>query len=129
VAQVRRLLDQLVADPANGIEKVWSQAELREAGAHPEASFGLTMKPGFYTGSGHDALLISPANKGGHGFDPARQEMKASLVMAGPDVPKLGDLGLVSMTRIAATVARWFDVQLSPQADRPLDLAVPASRK
>lgn len=129
VSQVRRLLEQLAGDPANGIEKVWSQAELRQAGAHPDATFGLTMRPGFYTGWGHDALLANPSNKGGHGFDPARPEMKASLVMAGPDVPKAGDLGLVSMTRIAATIARWFDVQLSPQADRPLDLAVAPSTK
>lgn len=85
------------------------------------------MKPGFYTGGAHDSLLVSTTSKGGHGFDPARPELKATLVMAGPDVPKAGDLGLVPMTRIAPTVARWFDVQLSPRADRPLDLAVPAS--
>ena len=127
VTRVRGLLDQLAADPANGIEKVWSQAELRQAGAHPEASFGVTMKPGFYTGGAHGALLVNASNKGGHGFDPARPELKATLVMAGPDVPAAGDLGLVPMTRIAPTIARWFDVQLSPEADRPLDLAVPAS--
>jgi hypothetical protein len=48
--------------------------------------------------------------------------MKASLVMAGPDVPRVGDLGVVPMTRIAPTLARWFGVQLSPDADAPLDL-------
>ena len=127
VTRVRGLLDQLAADPANGIEKVWSQADLRQAGAHPEASFGLTMKPGFYTGWGNGALLASASNKGGHGFDPARPELKATLVMAGPDVPEAGDLGLVPMTRIAPTIARWFAVQLSPGSDRPLDLGVPAS--
>jgi predicted AlkP superfamily pyrophosphatase or phosphodiesterase len=126
-SRVGALLQQIAADPANGVEKVWSQAELRQAGAHPDASFGLTMKPGFYTSGAHEALLVSTTSKGGHGFDPARPELKATLVMAGPDVAKAGDLGLVSMTRIAPTVARWFDVQLSPQADRPLDLAVPAS--
>ena len=85
------------------------------------------MKPGFYTGWGNGALLASASNKGGHGFDPARPELKATLVMAGPDVPEAGDLGLVPMTRIAPTIARWFAVQLSPGADRPLDLAVPAN--
>jgi predicted AlkP superfamily pyrophosphatase or phosphodiesterase len=127
VSRVAGLLDQLAADPSNGIEKIWSQAELRQAGAHPEASFGLTMKPGFYTGWGRDALLIDTVSKGGHGFDPALPELKATLIMAGPDVPKAGDLGLVSMTRIAPTVAKWFDVQLSPEADRSLELAVPSS--
>jgi len=127
MSRVAALLDQLAADPVNGIDKIWSQAELRQAGAHPDASFGLTMKPGFYTGWGRDALLIESTSKGGHGFDPALAELKASLILAGPDVPKAGDLGLVPMTRIAPTVATWFDVRLSPDADRPLDLALPAS--
>jgi predicted AlkP superfamily pyrophosphatase or phosphodiesterase len=129
VARVGGLLEQIAADPDNGVEKIWSQAELRQAGAHPDASFGLTMKPGFYTGWAHDALLANTVSKGGHGFDPARPELKASLIMAGPDVPKAGDLGLVPMTRIAPTIARWFDVQLSPEADQPLELAVPASAR
>ena len=64
VSRVAALLAQLAADPANGIEKVWSQSELRQAGAHPDASFGLTMKPGFYTGWGRDALLMSPRARG-----------------------------------------------------------------
>ena len=126
VARVGGLLQQIAADPDNGVEKVWSQADLRQAGAHPDASFGLTMKPGFYTGGAHDALLVNTVSKGGHGFDPSRPEMKASLIMAGPDVPKAGDLGLVPMTRIAPTIARWFDVQLSREADQPLELAIPA---
>lgn len=127
VSRVAALLAQLAADPANGIDKIWSQAELRQAGAHPDASFGLTMNPGFYTGWGRDALLIESTSKGGHGFDPALAELKASLIMSGPDVPKTGDLGLVPMTRIAPTVATWFDVRLSPDADRPLELALPTS--
>ncbi len=122
VGRVGTLLEQLAGDPANGIDKVWTRAELRQAGAHPDASFGLTMKPGFYTGFGHDALLVPTTSKGGHGFDPALPELKASLIMAGPDVPAAGDLGVVSMTRVAPTVAKWFDVQLSPEADRPLEL-------
>jgi predicted AlkP superfamily pyrophosphatase or phosphodiesterase len=120
--RVAALLQQLARDPANGIDKVWTRAELRHAGAHPDASFGLTMKPGFYTGFGHDALLVPTTSKGGHGFDPALPELKASLIMAGPDVPRAGDLGVVPMTRVAPTIAKWFDVQLSPEADRPLEL-------
>jgi hypothetical protein len=45
--------------------------------------------------------------------------MKASLVMAGPDVPRVGDLGVVPMTRIAPPLARWFGVQLLAGRRRP----------
>ena len=122
ISKVGDLLGQLASNPANGIEKIWSQADLARAGAHPQATFGITMRPGFYSTTGTQSLLVPAATRGGHGFDPARPEMKASLVMVGPDVPRVGDLGVVPMTRIAPTLARWFGVQLSPDADAPLDL-------
>lgn len=122
IKRVDDVLTQLASNPANGIEKIWSREELAQAGAHPEATFGITMRPGFYSTTGMQALLVPSQTRGGHGFDPARQEMKASLVMAGPDVPRAGDLGVVPMTRIAPTLAKWFGVQLSPEADAPLEL-------
>ena len=118
--RVRGLLDTLAADPANGIEKVWNRDDLAAAGASPDASFALTMKPGFYSGNAHTALLAPTGGKGGHGFDPARPELHASLIMAGPDVTPTGDLGIVRMSQIAPTVARWFGVQLAPEVDKPL---------
>ena len=121
-SRVDALVRRLAADPSNGIAKVWSRADLDAAHAHPDALMGITMRPGFYSGSGTVGVLGSLASKGGHGFDPALDAMKASLVMAGPDVPVAGDLGLVSMTRIGPTIAKWLDVQLSPDADQPLDL-------
>lgn len=120
--RVEDVLTQLASNPANGIEKIWSREELAQAGAHPEAAFGVTMRPGFYSTTGTQSLLVPSQTRGGHGFDPARQEMRASLVMVGPDVPRAGDLGVVPMTRIAPTLAKWFGVQLSPEADAPLEL-------
>ena len=120
--RVRQLLDRLAADPADGVERVWTARELQAAGAAPEATFALTMKPGFYSGNGHATLLTTSASKGGHGFDPARPELHASLIMAGPDVPAHGDLGIIHMTQIGPTLAGWFGVQLSPSADKPLTL-------
>jgi predicted AlkP superfamily pyrophosphatase or phosphodiesterase len=122
VERVTALLDALAGDPANGVEKIWTKADLDRIGSHPDASFAITMRPGFYTGFGVDELLVASSSKGGHGFDPARPEMRAALIMAGPDVPRVGDVGVVAMTRIAPTVARWFNVRLSPEADQPLTL-------
>ena len=51
--------------------------------------------------------------------------MHASLIMAGPRVPRSGDLGIVRMTQIAPTIAAWFDVELSPKADEPVEFARP----
>ena len=126
-ARVEKILRGLAADPANGIATVWDANDLRARGAHPLASFALGMKVGFYTGAGHDVLRTTPTNAGGHGFDPARPEVRSSLIMAGPHVPSAGSLGIVRMTQIAPTIAAWFDVALSPRADAPLSIAQPNS--
>lgn len=119
-ARVRSLLETLAGDPANGVDRIWTRDDLRRAGASPDASFALTMKPGFYTGTGHDALLRPTTSKGGHGFDPTVPALHASLILTGPDVAKTGDLGVVRMTQLAPTLARWFGVRLSAEADQPL---------
>lgn len=118
--RVKGLLDTIAADPANGVEKVWTADDLARVGAYPEASFALTMKPGFYMGAGHTTLRQPTTGKGGHGFDPSSPALHASLILAGPDVVRKGDLGIVQMTQIAPTIARWFGVQLAPDADKPL---------
>ena len=53
---------------------------------------------------------------------PTRPELQASLIMAGPDVPNAGSLGTVRMTQIGPTIASWFGLVLSPEADAPLTL-------
>jgi predicted AlkP superfamily pyrophosphatase or phosphodiesterase len=120
VARVREQLDAIVADPANGVDKLWTRADLDGIGAAPGASFGVTMKAGFYTGAAHTVLRQPTTGKGGHGFDPAMPAVHASLILAGPDVTKKGDLGVARMTQIAPTIAKWFGVRLVAQADQPL---------
>ena len=46
--------------------------------------------------------------------------LHASLIVAGPNVTKKGDLGVVRMTQIAPTIAKWFGVRLVAGADQPL---------
>jgi predicted AlkP superfamily pyrophosphatase or phosphodiesterase len=128
--RVRTLLDTVASDPANGIERVLSAEDLRALGADPRASFAIDMKSGYYAGAGAGVgplsgtptggIVVQSASRGGHGYDPSRPEMYASLIMAGPQVPNAGDLGIVRMTAIAPTIAAWLNVTLSPQAGEPL---------
>ena len=126
--RVAAALAKIAADPANGVEAVLNKEQLTALGADPRASFAIDMKANFYSGGAHDVLLTNSGSKGGHGFMPTRPELHASLIMAGPNVPKAGDLGVVRMTQIAPTIASWFGVGLSPKADTPLTLASTASR-
>ena len=133
VARVKTMLETLRADPANGIRTIWSHDEIVQMESFPDAVFGIDMQSGFYTGAGHDALLTGVAMNdgramgGGHGFDPRRPELHASLIVSGPNAKGRGSLEIVRMTQIAPTVARWLGVGLSPMADQPLDKLLPAA--
>ncbi|MGC4085148.1 MAG: ectonucleotide pyrophosphatase/phosphodiesterase [Vicinamibacterales bacterium] len=120
--RVRAVLDRLQADPANGISSILTRADLDRFGADPRASFGIDMKSGFYTAPDHDVLLKATRDRGGHGFTPDHVDLRSALIMAGPDVPPAGDLGVVRLTQIGPTVASWFGVSISPRADAPLTL-------
>jgi predicted AlkP superfamily pyrophosphatase or phosphodiesterase len=122
IGRVQKLLDTMKADPANGIRAVWNRTELAAKGAHPDAAFGLDVVDGFYTGSGHDVVVKPSTSKGGHGFDPERPALHASLILNGAAVGKRGGLGVVKMTQIAPTLAAILGVGLSPSAGRPLNL-------
>jgi predicted AlkP superfamily pyrophosphatase or phosphodiesterase len=121
--RVASILTRLKASPDAAVENVWSALDLVKFGAHPHASFGLDVKNGWYTGGGHDALVVRTDRvRGGHGFMPARRELHASLILNGPGIPR-GNLGVVRMTQIAPTLARMLGVSLSSDADLPLTLA------
>lgn len=118
--RVHTLLKKIQSDPGNGVRKIWTDAELEAMGAHPDASFALDVVDGYYTSSAFDELLGTPTSRGGHGFDPAREALRASFIAAGPAVERRGSLGLIRMTQIAPTLARMLGVGLSPAADEAI---------
>ncbi len=121
--RVGDLLKTLASDPAHGVDAVLDRAALDAVGAEPRAAFALTMRAGFSSSGGHDVLLEQTPLRGTHGYDPSHPELHASLIMHGPDVPASGSLGVVRMTQIAPTIARWFNLALSPDVDEPLPVA------
>lgn len=121
--RVWALLEAIAKNPANGVRRLWTRADLAAKGANPDAAFGLDVMDGFYTGAGTDTLLRPATSRGGHGFDPERPALHASFILAGPAVRARGSLGVITMTRIAPTLASLLGVGLSPLADRPLDIS------
>ena len=122
--KVRTLLTKLAADPNNGIEAVLDQKQVRALGGVPQASFVVTLKPGYTAGASLTGALVgeSPV-KGTHGYNPqTTPEMHTSFFAIGPGIHDGKDLGTIDMRRIAPTVAGLLEVSL-PTATQPvLDL-------
>lgn len=115
-AQVSALLAQLASDPANGIERVIPEEELRARGGFPDAAFLVALRPGFVAGENISGELVTTTpTKGMHGYWPDHPEMNASFFILGPGwSPR--SLGEIDMRAIAPTLARILGVQL-PQAE------------
>ncbi len=117
IAQVRDLLAKLAADPANGIDRVLEAEELHNRGGYPDASFFVSLKPGWRTGVSLTGPVASKIKPGGtHGELPDVPELRASFFVVGPGVPAGKDLGLIDMRDIAPTLAKEAGLEL-PSAD------------
>jgi len=57
-------------------------------------------------------------------LSPLRPEIRSPFVASGPAIRGRGGLGVIRMTQIAPTRARWLDVGLSPRAGSPINTLV-----
>ena len=117
LTQVRELLAKVAGDPANGVDRVLEADDLHQRGGYPPASFFVSLKPGWKTGSSLTDPLLSKVKLGGtHGELPDVPELRASFFLVGPGVAAGKSLGLIDMRDIAPTVAHAAGLAL-PSAD------------
>ncbi|MFA6954787.1 MAG: ectonucleotide pyrophosphatase/phosphodiesterase [Thermoanaerobaculia bacterium] len=121
LAIVRELLAPRLADPAYGIERILDAETVAPPGG--TGRLVLDAREGFeFNGSPRGEWKEPSRKKAHHGYAPLRDSIRAGLVIAGPGVAP-GNLGVVSMTSIAPTIARHLGIELSPLAGKPLDLS------
>ena len=103
-ARVKALLDKLASEPANGIDRIWSQEEIHQGRGFPNAAFLISLKTGYEMAYSLSMPLIAkPSNLGMHGYVPERAEMRSSFFIVGPHIPRGKSLGEVDMRQIAPT--------------------------
>jgi predicted AlkP superfamily pyrophosphatase or phosphodiesterase len=113
-ARVKALLDKLASDPANGIERIWSQEEIQRGGGFPQAAYLISLRIGYETAYSLSLPLITkPSNLGMHGYVPERAEMKSSFFIVGPHIARGRAMGEIDMRQIAPTIADILHVRLS----------------
>ncbi len=107
VKQVHDLLTKLAGDPAYGIDRVLDAEELHRRGGYPNASFFVSLKPGWRTGAALTGPAVMKVKPGGtHGELPDVPDLRATFFVVGPRVPAGKDLGLIDMRDIAPTLAK-----------------------
>ncbi len=115
--QVLALLALLAADPANGIDRILDADQIRERGGYPTASFFVSLKPGWRTGSALEGPTLTKIKVGGtHGELPDVPELRAAFFLVGPGVPAGRSLGVIDMRDVAPTMAHLAGLSL-PSAD------------
>jgi predicted AlkP superfamily pyrophosphatase or phosphodiesterase len=126
IAKATDLMNKLALDPANGIAKVNTPADLAAMGAVPEAFLGLEAAKGF----GFGASIVGPAlgtpGKGAHGYNPTLPEMHSSLILYGAGVRKCSSLPDAKIIDVGPTVAALLGVTMANTQGR--DLNQPAKR-
>lgn len=120
IQRVGNTLRTLAGEAQAGIARIVSRKELTTAGADPAASFGIEMRPGYSLIEDTDRLFGDPYIKAMHGYPPSEPRMGASLLVAGPSLPRRGDLGRIRLTQIGPTVANLLGIRLSSRADSPI---------
>jgi predicted AlkP superfamily pyrophosphatase or phosphodiesterase len=121
--QVTELLNTLAADPANGIDRVLTPAEIAQRHGFPDAAFFVSFRIGYEFGSSFLLPLISsPSNLGMHGYLPDQSEMRSAFFLIGPGIAARRALGEIDMRQIAPTLANILKISLKDAELGPLQL-------
>ena len=119
---LRKLFQTKVADPDSGIDRVYEAADIKEVGGDPEAFLALEASPGYQMGGGYGGTYVGPSTyHATHGYDPRRPEMRASLLLYGPNV-RHGTIQGARLVDIAPTIAEWLGLSLPNVDGKPLQV-------
>lgn len=106
----RQALDRAVyrLRDTGAVSEVVDRTQLESLEADPDAELMLEAAPGFYFSDRFDGPVVRETlkDRGTHGHLPSRPGLEASFIAAGPGVAPRKNLGRVSLTQVAPTLAR-----------------------
>jgi predicted AlkP superfamily pyrophosphatase or phosphodiesterase len=124
-ALVRRILQERAAQIDGGIARVIDADQIRALGGDPGAFLAIEAQPGWSLGGGYAGDLEgTPPYAATHGYDPARPEMRASLLVLAPGVPP-GPIRDARLIDIAPTIAAWLGLSLGAVDGKMLTFGAP----
>lgn len=133
-AKVKSLLEELAANPANGIARILDVEQIRAMGGTTTAQFWVDMRPGSQIHPALDPQLVSPAialavsARGAHGYTPDHPEMNSTFILAGQGIRKGQDLAVIDMRSIAPTLAKVMGIDFTTAEAPAIDVLEASSR-
>ncbi|MCL5005867.1 MAG: ectonucleotide pyrophosphatase/phosphodiesterase [Acidobacteria bacterium] len=128
-AEERRALRKAVARlmASGAVREVIDRKKLEALGADPDAELMLDAAPDFYFSDRSAGPMVqeSVKDRGTHGHLPSVAGMEAGLVISGPGIKPAKNLGRISLTQIAPTLAARMGLGRGALASdaAPLDLS------
>jgi predicted AlkP superfamily pyrophosphatase or phosphodiesterase len=110
--KVKEIFEAKAHEAGSGIGRVYEADEIHKLGGDPAAFIAIEATPGFQLGPGFTGEYTGPSPyRATHGYDPNRPEMKASLLMIGPNV-RHGTLANARLVDVAPTIAAWLGLTM-----------------
>jgi predicted AlkP superfamily pyrophosphatase or phosphodiesterase len=113
-----------------GIGRVLDATAIEAAGGDPRAAFAIEAADGWMIGNGWAMPIteVSTTTVASHGFDPARDSMRASLLFYGPSIGAAGLTGDPRLVDVAPTIAAWLGLSLPSAEGTALPVPMPFRR-
>ena len=121
--KILKLLSDLAADPANGIDRILSEDELHQLGGFTGAIALVVLRPPYQLGYTFSGPIVTPApSTGMHGYLPSDPQMRSSFFVMGRGIVRGRNLGVIDMQQIAPTVATLLGTHLTGSGKLSLNL-------
>lgn len=120
-AVLKKVLDDLAADPESGILEVVDQEQAKERGGFPEAAYVLVSQKGYELRDDTEGAYCRTTltQKAQHGYSEEFPEMRASFMITGEGIGK-GDIQKARLIDVAPTLAAIMGAELPDAQGRDL---------
>ncbi|MCI0698680.1 ectonucleotide pyrophosphatase/phosphodiesterase, partial [candidate division KSB1 bacterium] len=124
-AQVVEIAKQFAANPENGVEHLFLRAQIDSLGGDPHAIVMLEAQPGYAFGSATTGEVVAPStSKATHGYLPAKAEMLAAFIAAGPKIVPAGNIGRIHILELYAVIAAIYGIRVEVRGAQVIDRIV-----
>jgi predicted AlkP superfamily pyrophosphatase or phosphodiesterase len=125
IAKATEIMRKLAADPANGIAKIDTPADLKTMHSNPTAFLALEAARGFAIGSELEGPIVtSSTTLGKHGYNPDIPELRPAMILSGAGVYPCELREGVRIVDVGPTVAALLGVPMHGVAGRNVNTPI-----